>query len=498
MPSLSIRGLTMTFGPLKAVDDFTLEAAPASIHAIIGENGAGKSTVARCLYGLYRPESGTFALDGRAVAIRSPRDAMRLGIGMVHQHFMLAPSLSVCENVVLGDEPRRGFRFDRERALAEVRDLMARCDMDVDPFAPVRMLPVGLRQRIEILRLLHRRADVLIFDEPTAVLAPAEVLGLFDIFRTFRDEGKTVIFIAHRLSEVLAVSDRITVMRRGRNMGTMERPDATPEILTRLMVGRDVIRPALPPSGDSGGDAGGRAVLEVRNLPLFDGGGGVSFDIRRGEVFGVAGVSGNGRQELETLLIGLRPAPDGRIFLEGEDISRHSVRKRREAGMAFIPEDRIRTGLATLASVSDNALAGSQWEGRFRAGPFRKNAAIRRFTHALLAANGVVAAHDAVQAGTLSGGNMQRLVMGRELEHDPKFLLAAQPTRGVDVGGSAAIHERILALRAQGGAIALISADLDEILALSDRIAVLSKGRIAAVLSRADASRDRIGALMLS
>ena len=498
MPSLSIRGLTKTFGSLKAVDDFTLEAKPASIHAIIGENGAGKSTVVRCLYGIYRPASGTFLLDGRVVAIRSPRDAMRLGIGMVHQHFMLAPSLSVCENVVLGNEPRRGFRFDRERALTEVRDLMARYDMDVDPLVPVRTLPVGLQQRLEILKLLHRRADVLIFDEPTAVLAPAEVLGLFDIFRTFRDEGKTVIFIAHHLSEVLAVSDRITVMRRGRHMGTMDRPDATPEILTRLMVGRDVIRQELPPSGAASADACGRPVLEVRNLPLFDGGEGVSFDIRRGEILGIAGITGNGQRELETLLIGLRPAPAGRLFLEGEDISRHSVRKRREAGMAFIPEDRIRTGLAALASVSDNALAGSQWEERFRAGPFRKNGAIRRFTRALLAGNGVAATHDAVQAGTLSGGNMQRLVMGRELEHDPKFLLAAQPTRGVDVGGCADIHERLLALRAQGRAIALISADLDEILALSDRIAVLSKGRIASVLSRTEACRDRIGALMLS
>ena len=497
MPSLSIRGLSKTFGALRAVDDFPFDAASASIHALVGENGAGKSTVARCLYGMYRPDGGEFLLDGKTVSIRSPRDAMRLGIGMVHQHFMLVPSLSVFENVVLGNEPRKGVRFARDRALDEVRELMDRYSMDIDPLAPVRTLSVGLRQRLEILKLLYRRATLLVFDEPTAVLAPEEILGLFDIFRTFRDEGKTVIFIAHNLSEVLAVSDRITVMRHGRHVATMDRAGATPDLLTRLMVGRNVPFPAAP--GEDALLRSSAPVLEIRDLGLFPSSKeGVSFDVRGGEILGIAGITGNGQKELEDLLTGLSPVRHGRILLSGTDITRRPVRERRDTGMAFIPEDRLRTGLAPLAAVRDNAILGHHRETRFRSGPFVRRGAVGNFVRTLLASYGIAAAHDAIQAGTLSGGNMQRLVMARELEHSPRFLLAAQPTRGVDIGGRAAIHERLLSLRRDGGAILLISADLDEILSLSDRIAVLLGGLFTAVLPRSDASRDRIGALMLA
>lgn len=499
MSSLSISGLTKTFGKFKAVDDFSLEVASGTVHSLVGENGAGKSTVVKCIYGLYSPTAGSFALDGQPVVIKTPRDAMKRGIGMVHQHFMLVPSLPVYRNVVLGDEPRRGFIFDHETAIETVTKLSEQYDLKIDPLAPVHSLPVGIQQRVEILKILYRKAEILIFDEPTAVLSPQEIKGLFSIIRSFKKAGKTIIFIAHNLSEVLAISDIITVMRKGKHITTLPREKATKEELATLMVGHSVHMPVLSEASVSQGEA----VIEIQNLSVIGDRGeeavkNVSFSVHGGEILGIAGITGNGQSELEEALSGLRPVFKGAIRMKGIDITREASLKRRHLGLSYIPEDRIKTGLAPLASLKDNALLGYQYKQPYLRGQFFQNfQTIRLFTTELMRKYGVAAASENIQAGTLSGGNMQRLVMARELEQDPCFLLVSQPTRGVDIGGISFIHDRLLSLRRNGKAILLISADLDEILSLSDRIAVMHRGHIVAVLDRQEATRNLVGRLML-
>jgi simple sugar transport system ATP-binding protein len=500
MPSLWISRLTKTFGTLKAVDDFSLEIASGTVHSLVGENGAGKSTVVKCVYGLYSPTAGKFKIDNKILTIKTPRDAMKYGIGMVHQHFMLVPSLPVYKNVVLGDEPTtRGLIFNHHGAIEAVRHLSAQYGLNIDPLAPVHSLPVGIQQRVEILKLLYRKAEILIFDEPTAVLSPREIEGLFSIIREFRKAGKTIIFIAHNLNEVLAVSDVITVMRKGKHIATLPRSEATSEELASLMVGRSVHIPVLEEtpsrelkpflemtrltvSGDRGKDV-------VKNLTLT---------VHRGEIVGIAGITGNGQSELEEAISGLRFVKEGQILMGKRDITHLPPLKRRKLGLAYIPEDRIKTGLAPLASLKDNALLGYQYKPPFLKRNFFQNfRSIREFALHLMERYNIMAASENIQAGTLSGGNMQRLVMARELEQQPDFLLVSQPTRGVDIGGISFIHDRLLSLRRAGKAILMISADLDEILSLSDRIAVMNRGEIVAVLPRKEASRNLVGRLML-
>jgi len=499
MTYLRMEHVTKRFGKFVAVKDVSLEMAPGTIHAVVGENGAGKSTLMKCLYGMHIPEKGAFYLGDRPLVIRSPRDAMKYGIGMVHQHFMLVPSASVAENVVLGDEPRRGWGFDALGASQEVRELSRKFRLEVEPDMPVRALPVGLQQRVEILKLLYRKASILIFDEPTAVLSPGEVDSLFDILRDFRKEGKTVIFIAHNLEEVLAISDTLSVLRQGELIDTVPRGEVTPRELARMMVGREVTLPVLEESSSAGR---GKALLSLKNLSVRDDWGGwavedLSLDLQEGEIFGIAGVTGNGQSELEEALWGLRQIEKGSLLLEGKPLKSLNPRERRERGMAYIPEDRLKTGLAPLGDLEDNLLMGYQYAPEFSHKGFLRGGAVRSFAATILQHYGVAAASSRVQSGTLSGGNMQRLVMGRELEQNPRVLMVSQPTRGVDVGGISAIHDHLLRLRSQGRGILLISSSLEEILALSDRVGVMVKGRFVGVLSREESSKERIGALML-
>ncbi len=496
MDRLSIRGLTKTFGPFVAVDDVSVDVGGGSIHAVVGENGAGKSTVMKCIYGIYHPDRGEISMDGKPLHIRSPRDAMASGIGMVHQHFMLVPSMSVCRNVVLGDEPTRGLAFDLDRARSDVSRLIDLYGLDISPDVAVGTLPVGLQQQVEILKLLYRQADVLIFDEPTAVLSPKEVGRLFDTLRGFREGGKTVIFIAHNLGEVLEISDNISVMRKGQLVDTRPASELNKSSLAELMVGRAINLPSvsqapiLSPS----------PLLELSHIsvagpsrPLLDD---VSLKVHGGEVLGIAGITGNGQSELEEVISGLRRS-QGNVIIDGSDHSSSDSGDRRDAGLAYIPEDRLKTGLAPLASLVDNGLMGYQYRDRFRNGPFQSRKESLAHVDGIIDKYGVAAAHRGVQAGTLSGGNMQRLVMGRELEHGPKVLVVSQPTRGVDIGGAEEIHRHILDLRSSGSAVLLISSDLDEVLSLSDRVAVMFRGKIAALLPSQEATRERVGRIML-
>jgi len=497
-PFLEIRDLTKRFGFLVANEGISFSVSPGEIHALVGENGAGKSTLMKCLYGLYRPDGGEIRLRGRPVSVDSPRRAAELGIGMVHQHFMLLPSFPVYRNVVLGAEPRRaGGVFDEEASLRRAEELAGRFGVEIDVRKPVGSLPVGLQQRVEILKLLHRQADLLIFDEPTAVLSPAEADTLLALLRGFAAQGKTVLFIAHKLSEVLAVADRITVLRKGRKVGTLRREEADEKILAGMMVGHELSLPESPEPSEPG-----PPLLEVRSLCVRGDRGiwalrDVELEVRRGEIVGIAGVTGNGQSELEEAIFGLRAIGAGEIRLGGLPIGRLPVRARREAGMAYIPEDRLRTALAALGTLEQNALMGFQTrKDRNRRGILRRGA-IRAEAERILREYDVKAPGPDVQAGTLSGGNMQRLVLAREMAHGVPFLLVSQPTRGVDVGGIAFLRRKILDHRAGGGGTLLISSDLDEVMALSDRVLVLSGGRIVARFARGEASRERIGEAML-
>jgi simple sugar transport system ATP-binding protein len=499
MSSLFISALTKNFGKLKAVDNFSLEIASGTVHSLVGENGAGKSTVVKCVYGLYSPTSGSFELNKQKISIKTPRDAMKYGIGMVHQHFMLVPSLPVYKNVVLGDEPFHGLVFDDKQAIESVASLSSQYGLEIDPLAPVHSLPVGIQQRVEILKLLYRKAEILIFDEPTAVLSPKEIDGLFSIIKEFRKAGKTIIFIAHNLNEVLAISDVITVMRKGKHIATLPRAEANAENLASLMVGHSVHIPVLEETSSHEL----KSCIEIKNLTVLgdrhqeaikD----FSLEVHKGEIVGIAGITGNGQSELEEAISGLRTVKEGQIFMGGKDITYLSPLKRRREGFSYIPEDRIKTGLAPLASLKDNALLGYQYKSSFLKRNFFQNfPAIKKFTQTLMKQYNVMAANENIQAGTLSGGNMQRLVMARELEQAPEFLLVSQPTRGVDIGGISFIHDRLLSLRKDGKAILLISADLDEVLSLSDRVAVINRGTLVAILPRKEANRTLIGRLML-
>ena len=497
-PILEIRNLTKRFGTLVANDDVSLDVRRGEIHAIVGENGAGKSTLMKCLYGLHRPTSGEIRVEGQTVRIDSPRTANRLGIGMVHQHFMLVPSFPVYRNIVLGAEPSRGPVFDERAALEKVEDISRLYGLEIDARAVTGSLPVGVQQKVEILKLLYREADLLIFDEPTAVLSPREIEGLFSILRRFREKGKTILFIAHKLAEVMAVADRISVLRGGRLEGTVNADEITERDLARMMVGRDLETPGI-----SAASAAGGPLLETRGLSVRGDRGewavrNVSVTVRRGEVLGLAGVMGNGQSELEEALAGLRAPEEGVVLLDGRDITGETVRRRRHLGMAYIPEDRIRTGLAPLGRLWENLLMGHQDEPRFRSRGFLRKGPISDFSRKALESFHVMAPGEMVQAGTLSGGNMQKVVLAREMTHEPSCLLVCQPTRGVDVGGIAFIHRMILEQRDLGAAILLVSSDLDEILALSDRVGIMFRGSLVTVLDRQKATRELVGQYMLS
>jgi simple sugar transport system ATP-binding protein len=495
--ALDLQNITKRFPGVVANDDVCLQVRARTVHAIVGENGAGKSTLMRVAYGMQRPDSGRVLVHGEKLGGAGTSGAIQLGVGMVHQHFMLVPTLRVAENALLGAEPRHGPWFDRSVARQRVLDTASRFGLRVDPDALVEDLSVGEQQRVEILKVLIRGARVLILDEPTAVLTPQEVEELFTILRRLVDQDRTVVLISHRLQEVLAHTDHITVMRDGRVVGDVATADASHEHLARLIVGREV--ESVSRRDVAAADTGSDIVLRCEGLcteGLHEALQAISFEVRRGEILGFAGVEGNGQQALAHALLGLRRLTAGRIELKGVDVSRRSTAERRALGMAYVPADRLREALVEELRIDENAILGRQREPHLGRGLWLSTRSVFDAAQSLMRTFQVRPQVPELPAAVLSGGNQQRLVVGREFERNPVVLVLAQPTRGVDVGGIAFLHERILGARAAGCAIVLLSADLNEILALSDRVAVLFEGGIVGTTNTETASVAQLGLWM--
>ena len=470
-PLVSLQKITKRFPGVVANDSVDLELREGEIHALIGENGAGKSTLMRVLYGLYPPDGGRILVGGRETKIGSPRAALSHGIGMVHQHFVLVDRFTVTENIILGAEG--GFVINKKEAAAKVGQLAGTYGFSVDPHARVGDLSVGQQQRVEILKALYRGVDLLILDEPTAVLSPTEAEDLFENLKKLRDDRKTVVFISHKLDEVLEIADRITVLREGRVVGQTTPGKTSKEKLAEMMVGRRVLFQLEKPDTELG-----PPVLQVKGLSLAPHLHEVDLSIASGEILGIAGVEGNGQRELAETLIGLQLPDSGQILLSGTDLARASVGRRRRAGIAYVPEDRHRRGLVLDMTIWENSVLGHQADPEYSRRGFLVIDKIKKLATGLIRRFDVRARNVGVEAVTLSGGNQQKLVSGRELEGDPTLLIAHQPTRGLDVGAIEFIWKQILEQKAEGRAVLLISAELDEIYELSDRILTIYEGRI--------------------
>jgi general nucleoside transport system ATP-binding protein len=493
---LEMRSITKRFPGVLACDQVDFEIKEGQIHALLGENGAGKSTLMKILYGLYHAEEGEIRINGRPVRVTSPTDAIAHGIGMVHQHFMLVDTLTVAENVALGLRSRWGPMLDLGRVSARIHELTRAYGIHVEPSAPVWTLSVGERQRVEIIKALYRGAELLILDEPTAVLTPQEVDELFVTLRQMTAEGHSLIFITHKLREVLALSDQITVLREGRLVGTLPREGVTRPQLARMMVGREVLlqREHAPVSlGAAGLVLHEVSAKGVTGQPALRS---VSLEVRAGEILGLAGVSGNGQRELAEVITGLRPATAGRLTMSGADISRWSTARRSAFGMAYIPEERMHDGVVQEFTVAENLILQDHPRRPFSNGFFIDYSAVNRISRALVQQFNVKTPSVDTPVKSLSGGNIQKVILARELQRQPAVLIASQPTRGVDIGATEYIHQRLLDQRTTGTATLLISEDLDEILALSDRIAVLYEGRIMGILDRAQATAEELGLMM--
>jgi simple sugar transport system ATP-binding protein len=494
-PVVELRGITKRFPGVVANDHVDFDLGRGEVHALLGENGAGKSTLMNVLYGLYRPDEGEIFLQGGPVRIDSPHDAIANGIGMVHQHFMLIPVMTVAENIVLGTEPSKGPFLDEREAERRVRELADSLGFRVDPHARVESVSVGQQQRVEILKALYRGAEILILDEPTAVLTPQEARELFGIVRSLTAQGKSIVFITHKLNEVLEIADRITVLRRGVNVETLARATATEDGLARLMVGRDVLLRVDKKAADPG-----EVLLSVENLTVRDERDleavrDVSFQVRAGEIVGLAGVDGNGQSELIDALTGLRGVESGRIRVGEEDLTRASAREALDAGLGHIPEDRHVRGLVLDFTLAENiALHDYAKPPDSRFGWLYPRRLIER-ARGLLQEFDVRGGTPETLASALSGGNQQKVVLAREISRDPRVLLAAQPTRGLDVGAIEFVHRRLVQERDEGRAILLVSFELDEILSLSDRILVVYEGRIVGEYPP-DVSQQELGVAM--
>jgi len=485
-------------GGVVANDGVNLSVDKGEVHAVVGENGAGKSTLMKILFGVEHPDAGQLMLDGQPVSFANPREAIDAGIGMVFQHFSLVPSFSVYENVVMGAEPRTGITFDRKKAIADVRALSEKFRLTVDPLPPVGSLPVGQQQRVEILKALYRNAKILILDEPTAVLAPQEVQELFVAIRSLVEQGRTVIFIAHKLPEVLEISDTITVMRQGRSVGRVKSRDVTEQELATMMVGREVvlrIDRTQTPAGDVTCEVNGLRLVDVRGNDICSD---LNFSVRSGEILGLVGVEGNGQSDVLEAIAGMRAVSQGEIRVKGQDVVPMSVLQRRQHGISGIPEDRIAQGLAVGASVAENMVATRLTDTRFVRNGLLDLGAIRAHAQALIERFSVCVAGPNAPVATLSGGNMQKVVVARELAEQPDLLLVAQPTRGVDLGATQFIWKTIASARDAGTAVLLTSADLSELLALSDRLLVFYRGKIVAAFRNSEAvSPETLGTYML-
>jgi general nucleoside transport system ATP-binding protein len=479
-----------------ACDDVSLSVESGEVHAIVGENGAGKTTLMSILYGLLTPDEGQILIKDSPVRITHPNDAIRNGIGMVHQHFKLVPSFTIAQNIMLGIEPNRAGFINGSREVEQVRNLAESFGLPVNPELPVREISVGMQQRVEILKILQRNAQILILDEPTAVLTPQEVREFLTVVRRLAGTGRTILFITHKLTEVKAIADRVTTMRRGRNVGTHFAKDQTIRDMANLMVGRVVTLTV-----EKGPAHPGETVLQAENLLVAGADGipavfGASLDVRAGEILGVAGVSGNGQTELVEAIVGMRPVDGGAIRYLGQDITHALVRERREAGLAHIPEDRMTTGLNLTTNLDENVVVT-----RYQHKPYSQQgifsfAPVRALAQEIIDKFAVKSARVGETIKTLSGGNLQKIVLGRELKGDPKLIIANQPTRGLDVGSIEFVHKTLIEARDKGSAVLLVSVELDEILALSDRIAVMFAGKVLAVLDAKEATEEKLGLLM--
>jgi simple sugar transport system ATP-binding protein len=494
---LEMRGIRKEFPGIVANDDVDLDVRRGEVHALLGENGAGKSTLMNILYGLYKPDAGEILVHGKRVSFSSAKDAIEAGIGMVHQHFMLIPVMTVAENIVLGTEPvRGGILLDERAAARRVQELAKSFNFEIDPDARIDSITVGQQQRIEIMKALYRNASILILDEPTAVLTPQEASDLFEILRTLTREGISIIFISHKLNEVLEIADRITVLRRGKKIETVPREGATEESLARAMVGREVLlRVEKPPAQP------GDRLLDVKELRVLDDRGiekvrDLSLSVHAGEIVGIAGVDGNGQTELIDAIAGLRKVESGSVEVAGRPLANASAREMFDAGLGHIPEDRQRRGLVLEFSIAENvALHDYAKPPDARWGWLFPNRLVER-ARALIREFDVRGGGPLTRAGALSGGNQQKVVAGREIARDPKVLIAAQPTRGLDVGAIEFLHRRLVEERDEGRAILLVSLELDEILSLSDRILVIYEGEIVGEHGT-DVSEEEIGLEML-
>jgi len=497
-PAVSMKNIVKQFPLVLANDDVDFEVNWGEVHALIGENGAGKSTLMKILYGLQQPDSGTIEIDGKLVTIDSARDAIDLGIGMVHQHFMLVETLTVAENLVLGAEPRSGLMINRTLARKKTRELIERFGFDIRPQARVGNLPLGLQQQVEILKVLYRDAHILVLDEPTAVLTPQETVVLFRFIQDFARAGNAVIFISHKLDEVMEICDRMSVMRDGRMIGTVERADTDQRRLAGMMVGREVILRVDKTEADPK-----ETRLEVTDLQVESEHGaglavdGVSLQVRAGEILGIAGIEGNGQSELVECITGLLPAAGGTVLLDGVEVTAASVRARRQRGLSHIPEDRYERGLVPPFTAAMNSVLGDHYRPPYssRAG-ILDEAAINSHADRIIEDYDVRPRSRDVQASSYSGGNAQKLIVARELERPLRLLIAAQPTRGVDIGAIEFIHRQVIRARDSGLAVLLVSADLNEVMSLSDRIAVMYKGRIMGELPAAEATPEKLGLMM--
>lgn len=494
---LELRGITKRFPGVLANDKIDITLREGKILALLGENGAGKTTLMNILYGLYKPDEGKILVRGEEVDIHSPNEAIARGIGMVHQHFMLVPVMTVTENVMLGVEPtKNGIFLDKEKVAARIEEISNQYGLEVDPHAYIQDLPVGIQQRVEIIKVLYRSADILILDEPTAVLTPQEVEGLFKIIQSLIDKGKSIIFITHKLKEVMHVADDITVLRLGRVIGSIDPKEASPEILATMMVGRDVNLVVMKQLAKPG-----EVVLEVKDLYVRDERqnltvNGVTFEVKKGEVLGVAGVQGNGQTELVYALTGLLPTDAGQIQLLGEAIHHTSPRHILERGVAHIPEDRQRHGLVLSFPIHDNMMLCTYYQAPFANGVSLQQKVIFDNAEALVKQYDVRTPNIYVNASTLSGGNQQKVIVAREFSRPIHLLIASQPTRGLDVGSIEYIHTQIIKKRDEGTGVLLVSSELDEILALSDRIAVMYKGRIMDIVDVNKVNKEYLGLLM--
>jgi len=497
---LELRNITKRFGDLPANDRVSFSVTPGTIHAIVGENGAGKSTAMRIAYGFYNADSGEILINGQVHQIRTPHDAIHLGIGMVHQHFMLVEPMTVAENIVLGAEPGNAASLDLRKAAEEIRKVSDEFKLSVDPNAVIETLSVGQQQRVELLKALYRHAQLLILDEPTAVLTPQEVEEFFAILRGMRAQGKTIVIITHKLSEVLAISDEVTVMRDGQVVGNVKTEETNAAELARMMVGREVLLRVEKPDAKAGA-----AVLSLRGLSVLgrdrskrlDG---ISFEVRAGEIVGIAGVEGNGQTELIEVLAGLIPGSSvsGSISFQGRNITRLNARARKELGIAHVPEDRHRRGLLLDFSLAENTILGVHYrKPAVGAGNFMLNQkGIQQRAAQVIRDFDVRPPNAALPARALSGGNQQKLIIGREFELPPKLLLVSQPTRGVDIGAIEFIHRKIVAMRDAGCAVLLVSAELEEVTGLSDRLLVIHNGKIAGEVDPKITTNEEIGLMM--